>query len=108
MKPTWDNVLAILMTTPKLLVKSKRMISRVLRLWMSNCKVKCLRMQGMKIGKCIRIYGKLIIEGSASNITIGDDCAFNKYVLLEAGENIHIGNNVVFSASLRSIHLVLI
>lgn len=51
-----------------------------------------------RIVEMSKSYGKLIIEGSASNITIGDDCAFNKYVLLEAGENIHIGNNVVFSA----------
>ncbi len=53
---------------------------------------------GLHYGKNFHIFGKVIIKGNPKNIWIGENCALNDYVFLEAGEKIYIGNNVTISS----------
>lgn len=63
-----------------------------------NLRVKWFRLLGLNAGRNLKIWGKLIIEGKAENITFGNNCSINNFVMLEAGEKITIGDDVAISA----------
>lgn len=56
------------------------------------------KMKKINYGKNLNVWGKVRIEGNPANISIGNNCALNYGVLLEAGEKITIGNNTIISA----------
>lgn len=63
-----------------------------------SLRVKWFKLRGLNAGRNLKIWGKLIIEGKAENITIGNNCSINNFVMLEAGEKITIGDDVAISA----------
>jgi len=56
------------------------------------------KLKGINYGRRLNVWGKIRVEGNPKNISIGDNCALNYGVILEAGDKITIGNNTIISA----------
>ncbi len=55
-----------------------------------------------ELGKNVRFYGSIKVL-RPNNVSVGNNCAFNDYVLLNARNKLYIGDNVVFSSG-ATIH----
>ena len=63
----------------------------------SLIRVNVLRIQGATIGKNVKVFGRILVEGRLTNLQIGDNVSICHGVVINLRDNISIGHNVHIS-----------
>ena len=71
------------------------------RLLFSFIRIQLLRLQGAKIGKHVRLYGSLYIDGPVRNLSIGNESVINHNVYINCREEIQIGKKCNISSNVQ-------
>lgn len=59
------------------------------------------RLRGVKVGRNVRVYGRVTLQGRGDKLQIGDDVSFNEGVHMELRDRILIGKRCHVSSGVR-------
>jgi putative colanic acid biosynthesis acetyltransferase WcaF len=71
------------------------------RLLFSFVRIQLLKLQGAKIGKHVRLYGSIYIDGATRNLSIGKDSIINHNVYINCRDKIQIGKKCNISSNVQ-------
>lgn len=71
------------------------------RLLFSFVRIQLLKLQGAKIGKHVRLYGSIYIDGAVRNLSIGQESVVNHNVYINCRDRVQIGKKCNISSNVQ-------